>query len=142
MSNLLVVSEYFWPEGSGGTLATYLITKLLTTCGFKVAVITGTRNPTNINGVDFIIDEALRTSYKPMRWLYFLNPPVKKRYRSLMKKFDVIYIPYGYPLVPLAKELDRRVIVHLHDYQPITYNSTIMHNQRNGLVYDIKTELV
>ena len=139
--SLLVISEHFWPEGSGGTLATYLITKLLVACNFKVTVITGTRNPAKISGVDFIIDEAFKISNKPARWLYFLNPSAKKRYKSLMKKFDIIYIPYGYPLVSLAKELDKRVIVHLHDYQPIAYNSTIMHNHRNGLVYDIKTEL-
>ena len=122
-------------------MATYLITKLLATCDFKVTVITGTRNPTKIGNVDFIIDEAFRISNKPARWLYFLNPSVKKRYGSLMKKFDIIYIPYGYPLIPLAKELNKKVIVHLHDYQPIAYNSTIIYNQRDGLAYNIKTEL-
>jgi len=137
-----VISERFWPEGSGGTLATYLITRLLTTCGdFKVTVITGTRNPAKINGVSFIIDEAFRIPNKPLRWFCFLRPSVKKRYKSLMKKFDIIYIPYGYPLIPLAKELNKRVIVHLHDYQPIAYNSTIMRNQQNDLVHDIKAEL-
>jgi len=142
VQSLLLISDRFWPEGGGGTLATYLITELLATCGdFRVTVITGTHNPNKINGVSFIVDKAFRIPNKPMRWFYFLRPSVKKRYRSLMKKFDIIYIPYGYPLIPLAKELDKRVIVHLHDYQPIAYNSTIIHNQRNGLVYDTKAEL-
>jgi len=140
--NLLVISERFWPEGSGGTLAVYLTTKLLATCGdFKVTVVTGTRNPVKISGASFIIDEAFRIPSKPVRWLYFLRPFVKTRYKNLIRKFDIIYIPYGYPLIPLAKEVDRKVIVHLHDYQPIAYNSTILHGQRGGLVHDIKTEL-
>lgn len=131
MINILIVSELFWPEGSGGTLATYLITKLLTTCrDFKVTVITVTHNPAKIGNVSFIIDEAFKIPNKPMRWFHFLKPQVKKYYRNLVKKFDIIYIPYGYPLIPLAKELDKRVIVHLHDYQPIAYNSTILYNQR------------
>ena len=142
MTKILIVSERFWPEGGGGTLATYLITRLLAECNdFKLTVVTGTPNPTKIDRVSFVIDKAFKISNKPTRWLYLLNPSVKKRYKGLMKKFDIIYIPYGYPLIPLAKELNKRVIVHLHDYQPIAYNSTIMHNQRNGLVYDIKTEL-
>jgi glycosyltransferase involved in cell wall biosynthesis len=140
---LLIISERFWPEGSGGTLATYLITKLLATCDFKITVITGTCNPTKIEGVNFIIDEAFRIPNKPTRWLYFLRPSVRKRYKDLMRKFDIIYIPYGYPLIPLAKELDKKVIVHLHDYQPIAYNSTILHahNYQGSLMNDIKAEL-
>jgi glycosyltransferase involved in cell wall biosynthesis len=140
---LLVISELFWPEGSGGTLATYLITKLLATCDFKVTVITGT-NPAKINGVDFIVDEAFRMPNKPARWLYFLGSSVRKRYKDLMRKFDIIYIPYGYPLIPLARELDKKVVVHLHDYQPIAYNSTILHahDYQGNLMHDIKAELI
>jgi hypothetical protein len=48
---LLVISELFWPEGSGGTLATYLITKLLAACDFK------------IDGVNFIVDGSFKTQY-------------------------------------------------------------------------------
>lgn len=142
MLSLLVISERFWPEGSGGALATFLITKMLATCGnFRVTVITGTPSPARINGVSFVIDEAFKISNKPLRWLYFLRPLVRERYKSLMRGFDIIYIPFGYPLIPLAKELDKRVIVHLHDYQPIAYNSTIPHNYRGDLAYDIKAEL-
>jgi hypothetical protein len=141
---LLVISERFWPEGSGGTLATYLITKLLATCDFKVTVITGTCNPAKINNVDFIVDEAFRMPNKPARWLYFLGSSVRKRYKDLMRKFDIIYIPYGYPLIPLARELDKKVVVHLHDYQPTSYNSTILHahNYQGNLMRDIEAELI
>jgi len=77
-------------------LATYLITKLLATCNFKVTVITGTHDPTRINGVDFIVDEAFRIPNKPARWLYFLTPTMRRRYKDLMKRFDTVYIPFGY----------------------------------------------
>jgi hypothetical protein len=107
---LFVISERFWREGSGGTLATYLITKLLATYDFKITVITRTCNPTKIEGVNFVIDEAFRISNKSTRWLYFLRPSVRKRYKDLMRKFDIIYIPYGYPLIPIAEELDKKVI--------------------------------
>jgi len=59
----------------------------------------------------------------------------------LMKRFDIIYIPFGYQLIPIAKELDKRVIVHLHDYQAVAYNSTILSGHKNGLMQDVKAEL-
>jgi len=140
---MLIISGQFWPEGSGGALATYLITKLLSSYDdFKITVVTGTHRPAKIDNVNFIIDEGFRIQYKPMRWLYFLRSSVRRYYRNLMKRYDVIYIPYGYELIPISKELDKKVIVHVHDYQPITYSTVILHNHQIGLVHDIKTELV
>jgi len=140
---LLLVSERFWPEGSGGTLATYLIAKLIASYSdFRITVITGTPNPAHIDGVRFIIDKAFRIRHKPLRWLYFLKPTVRERYKGLLKEFDIVYIPYGYFLIPLAKELDKRVVVHLHDYQPVSYNSVILCNQQSGFVQEVRNELV
>ncbi len=49
-------------------------------------------------------------------------------FRKLVKWADVVYIPhYAYPVIPSVKELGRSVIVHLHDYQPISYTSVIFH---------------
>ena len=43
-----------------------------------------------------------------------------------MREHDVVYIPrYCYSLVPFAKRLGKKVFVHLHDYQPISYNATV-----------------
>jgi glycosyltransferase involved in cell wall biosynthesis len=139
--SLLVISERFWPEGGGGTLATYLITKLLATCNFRTTVVTGTRHPARINGVGFIVDETFRIPSKPARWLYFLTPTMRRRYKDLMRRFDIIYIPFGYQLISIAKDLDKRVIVHLHDYQAVAYNSTILPGHQKGLMQDVKAEL-
>ena len=50
-------------------------------------------------------------------------------FRKLVKWADVAYVPhYAYPVIPRVKELGRKVIVHLHDYQPISYTSVISHS--------------
>jgi hypothetical protein len=50
-------------------------------------------------------------------------------FRKLVKWADIVYIPrYAYPLIPVAKALGKRVVVHLHDYQPILYTAVIFHN--------------
>jgi glycosyltransferase involved in cell wall biosynthesis len=143
MTSILIITGQFWPEGSGGALATYLITKLLSTCGdFNITIVTGTRRPAKINNVNFIIEEGFRIRHKPMRWLYFLSPPVKRYYRNLMKRYDVIYIPYGYELIPASEGLDKKVIVHIHDFQPISYSPAMLHAQQDSLIHNIKAELL
>lgn len=142
MTRLLVISERLWPEGSGGTLATYLVIKLLAQCkDLNITIVSGTSNPAKIQGVRYIIDSLLRSSNKLELWSRLSNPSTRKRYKDLMQAFDVIYILYTYPLIPLAKKLGKMVIVHLHDYQPVAYNSTILHGQQKGFINDVKAEL-
>jgi len=65
--------------------------------------------------------------------------------RKLIEKHDVIYITdHSYPLIPFAKNLRKRVIVHLHDYQPISPSSVVLAGSikrndiiRNNLYYEI-----
>jgi len=52
---ILVVTERYWPEGSGGGLATHLITKLLAD-KFDVTVVTGTKKPES---------QGLKVQYEP-----------------------------------------------------------------------------
>jgi len=48
------------------------------------------------------------------------------RFSRLIADHDIIYIPgYCYPLVPLAKRLGKKVIVHLHDYLPVSYSAAV-----------------
>jgi glycosyltransferase involved in cell wall biosynthesis len=81
---------------------------------------------------------------------------VRESLTKLIKKRDVLYVPkLAYPVIPIAKKFGKKVIVHLHDYQPISYeadyypsegdhNSTMLHelsktmkvellNQESGL---------
>ncbi|WP_054854444.1 glycosyltransferase family 4 protein [Vulcanisaeta distributa] len=49
-----------------------------------------------------------------------------KSFLKLLNNHDVLYIPrYCYPLIPIAKRLNKKVLVHLHDYQPISYNANV-----------------
>ncbi|WP_342784734.1 glycosyltransferase family 4 protein [Thermofilum sp.] len=44
-----------------------------------------------------------------------------------------MYIPrYCYPLIPVAKRFGKRVVVHLHDYQPVSYNSIVFSKETAG----------
>jgi glycosyltransferase involved in cell wall biosynthesis len=126
MKRILVVIPTYWPEGSGGTLATHLITKLLSqTRSFDITVLTGTRNPEVVPGVRFIVDPFVRFLEKR----FSIPRLVKDRYGKFIEKHDVIYTVYAYPFIPVAKKLGKRVIVHLHDYRPVSPSSVILANQ-------------
>jgi glycosyltransferase involved in cell wall biosynthesis len=126
MKRILVVIPTYWPEGSGGTLATHLIIKLLSqTRSFDITVLTGTRNPEAVPGVRFIVDPFVRSLEKR----FSIPRLVKNRYGKLIEKHDVIYTVYAYPFIPVAKKLGKRVIVHLHDYRPVSPSSVILANQ-------------
>jgi glycosyltransferase involved in cell wall biosynthesis len=126
---VLVVAPTYWPEGSGGTLATHLIIKLLSQTGrFDLTVLTGTRNPEVVPGVRFIVDPFVRFLEKR----FSIPRLVENRYGNLVEKYDVVYAVYAYTFIPVAKKLGKRVIVHLHDYRPISPSSIILANQADN----------
>jgi glycosyltransferase involved in cell wall biosynthesis len=130
-TKILIVHELWWPKGRGGVLATHLITEMLAKHGFNVRVVTGVRDYEAINGVDFIYEPRLRTGNKLRLWLNTYMLSRESWFRGLIEWADIVYIPrYAYPLIPLAKALGKRVVVHLHDYQPISYTAVIFHNDR------------
>ncbi len=142
---IVVISERFWPEGSGGSLATYLTVRhLAKEKDFKVAVVTGTEKPIRIDNVRFIVDPALRASSKVELLLKFANSAIRWRYERMLRDCDILYFPSyassGYPLISVAKRLCNRIVVHLHDYQPFSYNSTILVNQHSGILTSISYE--
>ncbi len=139
MKKVLIISTTFWPEGGGGTLATYLITKLLS-ADLNITVVTGTRCPVPIDNVRFIISRTLKASNKLELLLRSVGSESNEFFRKLMRNFDIIYIPYGYPLIPLAKDLGKKVIVHVHDLQPISYFATLFYNQHGGLISQATSE--
>jgi glycosyltransferase involved in cell wall biosynthesis len=119
---ILTVSELFWPEGGGAELATYLTLQILAKHGFSVTVVTGTKNPAKIPGVKYYITPMLKSVNRLTRWTLMEVLSTTAYFKQLLKSHDVLYIPQAaYPLIPVAKKMNRRVIVHLHNYMPIRY---------------------
>jgi len=125
---VLIVQELWWPKGGGGILATHLITKILVRHGFEVRVVTGVEGHEVIDNVVFIHEPRLRASNKLELWFNAYMVSREGWFRKLVEWADVVYVPrYAYSVIPSVKELGRRVIVHLHDYQPVSYTSVIFH---------------
>jgi len=127
-ARVLIVQELWWPKGGGGILATHLIAKVLVRHGFEVRVVTGVEDHETIDDVVFIHEPRLKASNKLELWFNAYMVSREGWFRRLVEWADVVYVPrYAYPVIPRVKELGRGVIVHLHDYQPISYTSVIFH---------------
>lgn len=123
---VLVVTERYWPDGSGGELATYLIVGLLKEF-FDVVVVTGSRNPLRYSGVEYIYEPLLSKWEKPILWLNTVRLANKDRFRKLLRDADIVYIPrFAFPIIPYAKSLGKKVVVHLHGYIPISYTAVVL----------------
>lgn len=130
MTRILVVTEQNWPEGGGGTLATHLIAGILAQEGFRVKVATGTKRPRQLQGIEYIVLPHLRAHNKMRLWFNLALLGKSVSLRKLVENADAVYIPrYCYPIIPLAKSLGKKVVVHLHDYQPISHNATVMRSR-------------
>lgn len=139
---IVTFSEKFWPEGSGGELATYLILKLLASTGdFEIEVYTGTRELAKVPGVSIKPVGFLRASNKIQ---LFANILMNKHYvEKAIKNADIVYVPrFSYPVILLAKKLKKKVVVHLHDYQPISYTSVILSTETSKPLNDFKRTLL
>ncbi|MEM1712444.1 MAG: glycosyltransferase family 4 protein [Acidilobaceae archaeon] len=133
-----VFSERLWPEGGGGELATYLILKLLASTGdFELEVYTGTENPAKVPGASVRVVDFLKASNKVELFAKIL---ANRRFaEKAVKRADVVYIPrFSYPVIPVAKKLGKKVIVHLHDYQPVSYTSVILSSEVERPMSDLK----
>ncbi|MEM2741312.1 MAG: glycosyltransferase family 4 protein [Nitrososphaeria archaeon] len=139
---LAVFSERFWPERGGGELATYLILKLLASTGdFEIDVYTGTQRPVQVPGASIKTIEFLRVSNKIHLYLNMLGN--KRCIEKAIKKADIVYIPrFSYPAISIAKKLGKRVIIHLHDYQPISYTAVILSTEVHKPMSDFKRTLI
>jgi glycosyltransferase involved in cell wall biosynthesis len=127
---VLVVAPTYWPEGSGGTLATHLIVEHLSQAGrFDLTVLTGTRNPEIVPGVSYIVDPFVKLVEKR----FSIPRLVENRYGKLIEKHDVVYAVYAYTFIPVAKKFGKRVVVHLHDYRPISPSSVVLASQSENL---------
>jgi len=121
---ILVISELFYPEGGGAEKATYLILRYLAEHNFKISVLTGTKNPAKIPGVNYYITPLLRHTNRLTKQVYLKLLARDLIFVKLLQEHDILYIPlHAYPLIPIAKQRGLRVIVHLHNYMPVRYNS-------------------
>jgi len=125
MKSILVVAERYWPDGGGGELATHLVVSVLKK-GFDVTVVTGTGSPSRVPGVGYVYEPLLARREKPALWLSVLRLASTRRFRELLSESDVVYVPrFALPIIPYAKRLGKEVVVHLHDYIPVSYTATI-----------------
>jgi len=123
---VLVLSELFWPEGGGAELATYLVTNVLRRA-FEVTVVTGSKNPAVPRGVKYVYEPLLARREKLFLWLNVLKLIKAERFRKLICRADIVYIPrLSFPVIPYAKEMGKTVVVHLHDYIPVSYSAAIL----------------
>ena len=130
---ILLVSEQWWPEGTGGILASHLITQILRDAGFKITVIHGTRRPETVEDIDYAYTELLAARNKYRLWINCYDLAKQAWFLESVRNHDVVYIPRCcYPLIPLAKKLRKRVVVHLHDYQPVSYNSVVFYGKEKN----------
>jgi len=142
---IVVFSKLFWPEGSGGELATHIIIRDALSRHFDATVVSGTRRPSPgvLECCSYIHWSVLESRYKPVEWLKaFSNPQALKK---LVESADVVYIP-SHTLIPLAIIIKRvkpsaKVIIHLHNYQPLTFTSVLPAGKEPDLATDILVEL-
>lgn len=141
MTKILVVTEQCWPEGGGGTLATHLIANILARHGSKVTIFTGIDQPSRIDRVEYLSTPYLKPRNKLELWLNLVSLAQTPSFLNKLREADILYVPrYCYPVIPLAKRLGKKVIVHLHDYQPIAYSAAILcqNGRRSGLLKMVK----
>jgi len=124
-----VISEKYYPF-SGAELVIHEVIKMLKHHGFKITVITGSGRIQGVNGVNYLYSPILNMSSKIELWTYY------NIYRRYFDKWilsnDVVYIPrLSYPLIPQAKRLRRKIIVHVLDLQPIDYEAIVYHPYEN-----------
>ena len=141
---VVVFSKFFWPEGGGAELATYLIVRDILSKYFDVVVVSGTEKPKTdvLKCCRCIYWPVLKTRYKPVEWLKLLANT--KTARKLIEGVDMVYIP-SHALLPLAIiakliKPDVKVVLHLHNYQPLTYTSVILAGREPDLATDIVVE--
>jgi len=70
------------------------------------------------------VNRALRANSKTELWIKILSH--EATFENVIRDHEVVYIPrFSYPIAPVAKRLGKKVLVHLHDYLPISYTATV-----------------
>lgn len=129
----------------GAERATNLTLKLLADEGFNLTVVTGIGEVKNMGKVKWVYSPLLDVPSKLHLWLNLLTPAINQL-DNLIKESDIVYIPrLAYPVIPLAKKYGKKVVVHLHDYQPMAYCAAAfpssLKNYNTDLLSDMKVSL-
>jgi len=142
---ILILTKLFWPEGSGAELATYLITRDILSKHFDVTIVSGARNPEPdiLKCARYIYWSVLEAKYKPIEWIKTFTGI--GWVKNLVEKADIVYIP-SHTLIPLAIAVKTinpkaKVVLHLHNYQLLTYTSIVLANREPDVATDIIVEL-
>ncbi|WP_069807890.1 glycosyltransferase family 4 protein [Vulcanisaeta thermophila] len=139
---LLVFTELYLPEGSGGELATHLFLSFLSKY-FDVTVVTGTSRPApEVYRFGRVVVVPWFKDLKPMVWLKLL---INARwFKRLVRDSQVVYVPSHklLPITTVVKHInkDARVVVHLHNYQLISYTSIYINGLKPSLITDALVE--
>jgi hypothetical protein len=91
-SKLLVFSERFWPDGSGGELATYLITDILRE-EFEIKIVTGSKQSVKLPSVEYFYEPLFLREEKLLLWLNTMRLTKTERFKKLICESDVVYVP-------------------------------------------------
>lgn len=113
---LLILSDTLWPYGSGGELATYLYTFLLSMNGISVTVcVTNRRALSSFHNIPFKLTYCRFVG--TARHLLYAD---FNKLDKLVKESDVVYLASSFWwLIPFVKRLRKPVVVHLHSYDPV-----------------------
>ncbi len=144
---ILLLTKYVWPEGSGAELATCKYIELLSG-DFIIDVLSSTKPLLALKSVGKYINNYyyaayLRNEFKVFDWVNILLTHRDELLRILSKGYDIIYITTRtlYPITLLFKNnLPARIVIHVHDYQPITYTASWYMGVNSRLNNDILYE--
>jgi glycosyltransferase involved in cell wall biosynthesis len=111
---------------------------------FDVTVVSGTARPKPavLRRVRYLRWGALGSRFKPIEWLRLLAGA--RHVRRLLERADIVYIP-SHTLLPLAAAAKRlrpgvKVVVHLHNFQPLAYTSVLLADGGPGAAQDFLVE--
>jgi len=109
LSSVLVVTERYWPDGSGGELATHLILDILRK-RFDVTVVTGTKNPSKLPSVRYVYEPLLSKREKPVLWLNTLRLFKLKDFKNYyVKAMLYTYHALLFPLYHMRRSWARKL---------------------------------
>jgi glycosyltransferase involved in cell wall biosynthesis len=141
LPKMLALMKWSWPEGGGAELATDIVLRDILSNRFDITILSGTREPDAdlARTCRYLYWSSLTENYKPVEWCRLLaNSKVLHR---LINDSEVLYIP-SHTLLPVALAVRQlapktRIILHLHNFQPLAYGSVLFPNESTKRFHDV-----